>query len=129
MKTLMMKVACATALAASAIVVPAVTGLSAADAATACTHDSAYLTETVSSTTQVAATNTCANEWSVQAASFAEHVTGEFKNSAGKWTASSAGPKWTKTTKNAQKIVLALNPGEPLRAIGDGGSEDVLLWF
>jgi hypothetical protein len=129
MKKLMMKVACTAALAASAVVAPVVTGAGAADAATLCTHNVVgvgWWQRT--STTQVAATNTCANMWSVETQSVADYVKGQYKNN-GTWTDSRAGWQWTTTDPSAKKIVLDLKDGEPLRAWLQHSSQGVLLWY
>lgn len=127
MKKFIAKAACAVALAGSAMALPAMTA--PADAAV-CTHNGVWVgwTQEPSSTTQVAATNTCGNMWSVRAYSFNENVKGQFKNN-GVWTDSTAGKKWTTTDSNAQQIVLDLIDGEPLRALGFAGEQTVLLWY
>ncbi|RNL60708.1 hypothetical protein EFK50_20600 [Nocardioides marmoriginsengisoli] len=129
MKKLMAKIGCAVALAASAVVVPAATGLMTADAAV-CTHNwvsVGWWQHT--STTQVAATNTCANMWTVKTAAYDDYVRGQFKKN-GVWTNSQAGWKWTTPTANEQKIVLDLVDGEPLRAwVQYGPRQSVFLWY
>lgn len=129
MKKFMAKAGCAVALAASAVVVPAATGAVTAEA-TLCTHNWVNTGWWgVTGTTQVAATNTCGNMWSVRTASQSDDVKGQFKKN-GVWTNSTAGWKWTTTTSNEQKIVLDLVDGEPLRAwVRYYGSQSVMLWY
>lgn len=129
MKKLMARFACAVALATSVVVAPAITGAMSANAAL-CTHNWVNVGWWgVTGTTQVAATNTCGNMWSVRTATYNDDVKGQFKKS-GVWTNSTAGWKWTTTTSNEQKIVLDLVDGEPLRAwVRIGPSQSVMLWY
>ena len=130
MNKLAMKMACIGALAASTVIAPVVAGTSSADAATLCTHNwvgVGWLGHTA--TTQVAATNTCANMWSVETQYVADDVRGQFKQN-GAWTNSRVGWQWTTTDPAAKKIVLDLKDGEPLRAwLRYGPSQSVFLWY
>lgn len=131
MKKFMVKATCAIAMAGSALLVPAVTGSSPADAATACTHNwVAVGWWNHTGTTQVAATNTCANMWSVKTEYWTDNVKGQFRNGAGAWTDSVQGWQKTTTSADAKKIILDLDDGEPLRAwVQAGPSQSVMLWY
>lgn len=130
MKKLVTTFACTAALATTAVAAPGVVGSSTAGAATLCTHNWVNLGVVNATTTpQVAATNTCANMWSVQTDWVSDYVKGQYRKN-GSWWNSEAGWQWTTTDPAAKKIVLDLVDGEPLRAwLRYGPRQAVEIWY